>query len=260
MQYCTVGNENLGNLDCNEDRVEGFERSSLPSTGYNYLRKHPLIRLLLISCLAVVVAPVAAWAQGEAAAPISGVLGKVEAVTSNSIDVQTKSGVVHVAIEQPLTTYRQVPSDLSHVTSNSYVGIPSVNENGKEVAKQVLIFPAELRGAAEGSVLLDAPPGATTHSRMTNGSVSGPAASQSRMTNGTVQKGGGTTLMVRYQDGEQTIRVPANVPVAEVAPQKVTLGVGDTIYAATTKQSDGALTTNKIFMFVAAEKPKNAMQ
>jgi len=44
---------------------------------------------------------------------------------------------------------------------------------GKEVAKQIIIFPEELRGAAEGSVLTD-PPGATTHSRMTNGSVSSP--------------------------------------------------------------------------------------
>ena len=121
MQHGTVGNEKLGNLDCYEDRVEGSERSGWPSAGYNNLRKHLLTRLLVISCLAVVVGPVAAWAQGEAAAPISGVLGKVEAVTSTSIDVQTKSGGVHVAIEQPLTTYRQVPSDLSHVTSNSYV-------------------------------------------------------------------------------------------------------------------------------------------
>jgi hypothetical protein len=32
----------------------------------------------------------------------------------------------------------------------------------------------------------------------------------------------------------------------------VTLGAGDTIYAATEKLPDGTLTTNKIFQFVAA--------
>jgi hypothetical protein len=102
---------------------------------------------------------------------------------------------------------------LSHVTSASYIGVASTEQaNGKDVAKQVIIFPAELNGAAEGSVLTD-PPGATAHSRMTNGSVSRPVVSHSRMTNGTVQRGSDTTLVVQYQDGSKTISVPPNVPV-----------------------------------------------
>jgi len=68
---------------------------------------------------------------------------------------------------------------------------------------------------------------------MTNGAVSRPAASHSRMTNGTVQKGSGTTLVVQYQDGSKTISVPANVTVTQVAPEKVTLAAGDTIYLTT---------------------------
>jgi hypothetical protein len=109
-----------------------------------------------------------------------------------SLDVMTPSGAVHVAVKEHLTTYKQIPSDLSHITASSYVGVASTEQaDGKQVAKQVFIFPAELSGAAEGSVLTD-PPGATTHSRMTNGSVSRPA-SHSRMTNGRVQKSGGTT-------------------------------------------------------------------
>src|ERR1700693_390932 len=112
---------------------------------------------------------------------------------------------------------------------------------GKKVAKQIIIFPPELSGAAEGSVLTD-PPGATIHSRMTNGSVSRPAVSHSRMTNGTVQKGNvGTTLVVQYQDGSKTISVPANVPVTEVAPAQVTFADGDTVYAATEKLPNGTL-------------------
>ena len=93
--------------------------------------------------------------------PISGVIGKVQSFTGSSLDVQTPSGVVHVDVKQPLTTYKQVPSDLSHVTPASYVGVASTEQaDGKEVAKQIIIFPAELSGAAEGSVLTD-PPGAT---------------------------------------------------------------------------------------------------
>lgn len=220
--------------------------------GGHLVIKNPLVRLLFISLLAVAVGPVAAWAQVKVAPPIPGVIGKVEAVTSHSVEIGTKSGVVHVEIKQPLTTYRQVPSDLSHVTTSSYVGIVSVKQgNGMEVATLITIFPAELRGAAEGSVVLDAAPGATTHSRMTNGSVSRPV-SNSRMTNGTVQKGNGTTLVVHYQDGAQTISVPPNVPVTEVKPGKFALVAGDTIYAATTREHNGMLTTDKILLIAGA--------
>jgi hypothetical protein len=215
-------------------------------------QKHPLLHLAAFSLLAGQVIPNIAWAQAPPAPPLSGVLGKVQSFTGSSLDVATPSGLVHVTVTQPLATYKQIPSDLSHVTSNSYVGVPSMQQaDGTELAKQVIIFPKELRGAAEGSVLTDAP-GASTHSRMTNGSVSKPAVSHSRMTNGSVEKGGGSTLVVRYQDGSQTISVPSGVPVTLVSKEPVTLGAGDVIYAPTEKLPDGTLTTNKIFQFIAA--------
>jgi hypothetical protein len=215
----------------------------------------PLLRIVFISLLAAQATPNTVWAQVKAVPPLSGAIGKVQSVTDSSIDVQTGSGVVHVNIKQPLTTYKQIPSDLSHVTSASYIGVASTEQaDGKEVAKQVIIFPEELRGAAEGSVLTD-PPGATTHSRMTNGSVSRPAVSHSRMTNGTVQIGSGTTLVVQYQDGSKTISVPANVAVTQVAPEKVTVASGDTIYLTTDKLSDGTLTTDKILVIAPAVSP-----
>jgi hypothetical protein len=215
--------------------------------------KHPLLRLVFVALLTAQAIPGRVWAQVQAAPPIAGVIGKVQSFTGSSLDVQTPAGVVHVDVKQHLTTYKQIPSDLSHVTSASYVGVASSEQaDGKEVAKQIIIFPAELSGAAEGSVLTD-PPGATTHSRMTNGSVSRPAVSHSRMTNGTVQKSSvGTTLVVQYQDGSQTISVPANVPVTEVAPEKVTFAEGDVVYAATEKLPDGTLVTDKIFQFIPA--------
>src|SRR5437016_10198065 len=219
------------------------------------LMLHPLLRIVFISLLAAQAAPNTVCAQMKDAPPLSDVIGKVQSVTDSSVEVQTPSGVVHVDVKQPLTTYKQIPSDLSQVTPASYVGVASTEQaDGKEVAKQIIIFPAELSGAAEGSVLTD-PPGATTHSRMTNGSVSRPAVSHSRMTNGTVQKGSGTTLVVQYQDGSKTISVPLNVPVSEVAPERVTFANGDVVYAATEKLPNGTLATNKIFLFVPAASP-----
>ena len=210
------------------------------------------LHLAAIFLLAAQVLPNIARAQAQPAPPLAGVLGKVQSFADSSLDLATPTGVIHVKVTQPLATYKQIPSDLNHVTSNSYVGVASVQQaDGTELAKQVIIFPKELRGAAEGSVLTDAP-GATTHSRMTNGSVSRPAESHSRMTNGTVQKGSGTTLIVQYQDGSKTISVPANVPVVQVVPEQVTLAAGDVVYAATDKSPNGELVTNKIFLFIPA--------
>jgi hypothetical protein len=206
-----------------------------------------LMQGLMLSLVACSLLIGVAEAQ-QAAPPIDGVIGKLQSFDGKSLDVQTPNGVVHVTVKQPLTTYKQIPSDLSHITPSSYVGAASTEQNGKQVAKQVFIFPAELSGAVEGSVLTD-PPGATSHSRMTNGSVSQP--SHSRMTNGTAQKSG-TTLVLNYQGGSQTITVPPNVPVTEVAAQNVTFTPGDVIYATTEKLADGTLTTDKIFQFIPA--------
>jgi hypothetical protein len=210
------------------------------------------LHLAAIFLLAAQVIPNIARAQAQPAPPLAGVLGKVQSFADSSLDVATPTGVIHVKVMQALATYKQIPSDLNHVTSNSYVGVASVHQaDGTELAKQVIIFPKELRGAAEGSVLTDAP-GATAHSRMTNGSVSKPAVSHSRMTNGTVQKGDSSTLVVRYQDGSQTISIPSGVPVVMVAKEPVTVSAGDTVYAATEKLPDGTLTTNKILQIAAA--------
>jgi len=209
------------------------------------------LHLGAIFLLAAQAIPNIARAQAQPAPPLAGVLGKVQSFTDSSLDVATPTGVIHVKVTQPLATYKQIPSDLNHVTSDSYVGVASVQQaDGTELAKRVIIFPKELRGAAEGSVLTDAP-GATAHSRMTNGSVSKPAVSHSRMTNGTVQKGDSSTLVVRYQDGSQTISIPSGVPVVMVAKEPVTVSAGDTVYAATEKLPDGTLTTNKILQIAA---------
>jgi hypothetical protein len=214
------------------------------------MNQRSLQRLVYVISLAALAMPQAIWAQAKAAPPIDGVIGKLQSFDGKSLDVQTPSGVVHVVVKQPLTTYKQIPSDLSHVATAPYIGVASAEQaDGKQVAKQIFIFPTELRGAAEGSVLTD-PPGATSRSRMTNGTVSRP--SHSRMTNGTVQKSGGTMLVVNYQNGSQTISVPPDVPVKLVAPQKVAFSPGDVVYATTQKLPDGTLVTDKIFQFIPA--------
>src|ERR1700745_1634858 len=87
--------------------------------------KHPLLSLVFVTLLAAQAIPGTVWSEVQAAPPIPGVIGKVQSFTGSSLDVQTPSGVVHVGIKQPLITYKQIPSDLSHVTAASYVGVAS---------------------------------------------------------------------------------------------------------------------------------------
>src|SRR5882672_1413373 len=100
-----------------------------------------LMQRLGLIFLACTLAVGATEAQ-QVAPPIAGVIGKIQSFTGSSVFIQTPSGVVRVDVKQPLTTYKQIPSDLGHVTSASYVGVASTEQaDGKAVAKQIIIFP-----------------------------------------------------------------------------------------------------------------------
>jgi len=80
-------------------------------------QKHPLLHLAAISLLAAQVVPNIVWAQAQPAPPLSGVLGKVQSFAGSSLDVATRPRYRHAA----LATYKQIPTDVNPVASNSYV-------------------------------------------------------------------------------------------------------------------------------------------
>ena len=253
MSYVTVGNEKLGSVTLPSNAHGHSGSMSVKTTNQHPLstRRQRMFALALVAILAAAFACNSGPRAQDVATPIPGVLGQVQSVGDHSITIQNKSGLFHIDIAQPLTTYHTVPSDLSHITDNDYIGVASTElPDGTEVAKQIFIFPLELRGAVEGSVVMDAQPGAATQSRMTNGSVSvpHPTASPSRMTNGVVQKASGATVVVHYQDGARTISVPADVAVVGIVPGEVQLAAGQTAYAKTDKQADGTLTSHMILV------------
>ena len=253
MSFIKVGNKKLGSITHPSD-ARGYSGSmSVKTTNQHLLitSRQRMFPLAMVALLAAAFGCNPGPRAQEVATPISGVLGQVQSVEDHSITIQNKSGLFHIDITQPLTTYHAVPSDLSHITDNDYIGVASTElPDGTEVAKQIFIFPLELRGAVEGSFVMDAQPGAAPESRMTNGSVSVPRAAESpsRMTNGVVQKGSGTAVVVHYQDGARTISVPADVAVVGIVPGEVQLAAGQTAYANTDKQADGRLTTHMILV------------
>ena len=75
--------------------------------------------------------------------------------------------------------------------------------DGKLSAVEVHVFPESARGTVEGHRPMDILPGAT----MTNATVA-------ELTKDANER----TLVLRYKDGEQTIRVPNGVPVVSQKP------------------------------------------
>jgi hypothetical protein len=176
------------------------------------------------------------------------VRGSVASVSPTQIVIKSDTGNVTVALTQPFEVYTRVPSDMSHVQQQSFIGVTSVKQpDGSERATEIHVFPEDLRGMGEGSRMMA--PNANAN-RMTNGNVSNSrmtngTASQSRMSNGSVSSTSGTSLVVQYAGGSQNVTVPPNTPVTELKPSSKTLAVGDQVAVVAKRAPDGSLTSDK---------------
>jgi hypothetical protein len=176
--------------------------------------------------------------------------GAVVNVSANKLVLKSDTGVVTVTMARPFRLYTRVPSDLSKVTENSFIGVTTVKQpDGSERATEIHVFPEELRGVGEGSRMMASAPSAAA-SRMTNGNVSASrmtngTASQSRMSNGNVSSTNGSSLVVQYAGGSQNVTVPPNTPVTEFKIATRDLAVGDQVAVLAKKAPDGSLTASR---------------
>src|SRR6266404_8723552 len=174
--------------------------------------------------------------------------GAVVSVTTNQIVLKSDTGNVTVTVAQPFHLYTRAPSNLSQVKENSFIGVTTVKQaDGSERATEIHIFPEALRGLGEGSRMMA--PDASA-SRMTNGNVStsrmtNGTASQSRMSNGNVSSNKGTSLVVQYAGGSQSVSVPPNTPVTELKLASRGLAAGDQVAVVAKRSPDGSLTADK---------------
>ena len=173
--------------------------------------------------------PTPAPAPSTAAAPTADsmilVRGAIASVTATQVVVKTDSATVTVNTPQPVQVFSRGPSDLSHVTPNSFIGVTTVKQpDGTEKATEIHIFPDQLRGLGEGSRMMAirrrtlsggagsrmTNGGAVSDSKMTNG------AAGSKMSNGSVSTTNGTTLVVSFAGGTTTATVPPKTPIMEI--------------------------------------------
>jgi hypothetical protein len=182
-------------------------------------------------------------------APIM-VRGSVVSASANQVVIKSDTGNVTVVLTQPFHIYSRAASDLAHVKQNSFIGVTTVKQpDGSEKATEIHVFPEELRGVGEGSRMMTPNAGANA-SRMTNGNVSASrmtngTATQSRMSNGKVSSTNGTSLVVQYAGGSQSVTVPPSTPVTELKIATKNLAAGDQVAIVATKAPDGSLTSGK---------------
>ena len=177
-------------------------------------------------------------------AGITPVRGVVASISDGTLAVKSETGLVQIRTGSRLQVYKDIPSDLAHVNSASFVGVTSIKQpDGSERAKEIHIFPEELRGTDEGSFPWDQDQSKPVgNSRMTNGTVS-----QSRMTNGTVNaRSDASTLTVHYGGGVQTISIPPDVPVTALTLSTEPLTPGQNVLVLAMKQQDGSLTATRV--------------
>ncbi len=172
-------------------------------------------------------------ATAATAAPLR-IRGTVVAISSNAVTVHTANGDVSASLKGDTAFVSVVPSDLTHVASGSYVGAASKTVGDKMIALSLIVFPPEMKGAAEGHAAYDVLPdttlsgGARTASSMTNATVKAISARQgaphvnSTMTNGSVTttaaQGGAMLLTVTYKGGEKHIIVPPTASIVAFVP------------------------------------------
>ncbi len=189
--------------------------------------------------------------------PPQHVRGDIVAMNGDTMDVRTRAGqVVHVKVPDSVGVAKVEEASASDITDGSFVGVTAVPQSGgKLVAKEVHIFPEEMRGTGEGHRPWDLGAG----SSMTNATVSGMGAGKagaakqgtgSSMTNATVagtkKSGGERTLQLKYKDGQQTVLVPSNVPVVKLAKgDRSLLKPGAHVFVIATEEN-GTLTAQRM--------------
>jgi hypothetical protein len=129
---------------------------------------------------------------------------------------------------------------LSDIKPGTYVGVTSVSQGGKQVAKEVHLIPP---AAPSGHMDWDLVPG----SKMTNANLQAAVASS-----------GGNEITLKYKDGEQKIMVPNGTPIIGFDNgDRSALKKGETIWTNARVEGDGKLVTNRVQVSKGGVKPEH---
>jgi hypothetical protein len=179
-----------------------------------------------------------AWAQAS-----QHLRGTLTAVQGQTLSVQTARGNTEtVKMADDARLFLVTKADMDAIKSGRFVGITSVEQGGKRVAREVHVFNESLRGLGEGHYPWDLDEGPNM---MTNANIA------------QVQEvGGDRVLKLNYPGGEQTIAIPASAMV--VAFDKTTpdrLVAGRKVFVILKKQNDGGTVASAVVVGADGVKP-----
>jgi hypothetical protein len=186
-----------------------------------------MFRLHGLALAAVIAVTLGCIGSASAQQPPHHLRGTVTDVQNGQLSLETASGKTQtVKLDDKTGLFVVAPADFSAIQQNKFVGITSVEQNGKRVAREVHVFAEPLRGLGEGHYPWDLEAGPNM---MTNANI------------GKVEEvGTDRVLKLDYKGGEQTIAVPPTATV--VAFDKTTadqLKVGSKVFVVVKSQDDG---------------------
>jgi hypothetical protein len=164
------------------------------------------------------------------------VRGTIEKVDGNTLTLKSTDGAeVKLTLTENALIVAVVKATLADIKEGTFLGSAAMPQpDGSQKALEVHIFPEQMRGTGEGH----RPYAPVPNSTMTNGSAAG----------ATVSGVDGSTLTVKYKDGEKKIIGPPNVPIVryEIGGKgDLKPGAKFTVLAAT-KKPDGTLEAARI--------------
>ncbi len=126
--------------------------------------------------------------------------GTLTAVKDGAISVQTaKGGTESIKLANDTGLFLVTRVDMGAIQAGKFVGVTSVEQDGKRVAREVHVFDESLRGLAEGHYPWDL------------------ESKPNTMTNANIAKiedvGTDRVVKLNYPRGEQTITIPASTTV-----------------------------------------------
>jgi hypothetical protein len=164
-------------------------------------------------------------------------------LTSVTLGVETaKGGTETIKLAPQAAFYLVTNSDMSAIQPGKFVGITSLEKDGKRVAVEVHVFAEALRGVGEGHYPWDL------------------EGAPNMMTNANIAKvdevGADRVLRVDYKGGEQTISIPPSATVVlidKATPDQ--LATGRKVFIVTKKQDDGSVVAAAVVIGAEGVKP-----
>jgi hypothetical protein len=169
-------------------------------------------------------------------AQTSRIRGTIESAQSNTLAVKLSDGAQSKVVLAPnANVIAVVKASMSDVKEGTFIGSAAMPQpDGTQRALEVHIFPEEMRGTGEGH----RPYAPVPQGTMTNGATAGSP----------VKGVEGSTITIKYKEGEKKIVVPPNTPVVRYvigSPADLKPGAHFTVLAAT-KKPDGTYEASRI--------------